>query len=632
MDVHTLRRMCSLMSHRGPDDEGIWVRSAGGSHRGPWVGLGHRRLSIIDLSLAGRQPMPNEDGSLRLVFNGEIYNFGELREQLIQRGHRFRSRTDSEVILHLYEEKGERALQDLRGMFALGIWDETKRALLLARDRLGQKPLYYRLDGDSLTFASEAKAFKADPRWKVSVNLDSLYHYLTLQYVPGDLSAWEGVKRLPPAHYLIWKEGTIRVERYWTLPWDTEKHWNPRSAVQELMARLEEAVRLRLVSDVQLGAFLSGGLDSSAVVALMRLHSRGPLRTLTVDFQDDGSEDVRFAREVAGRYRTDHEEIHVTPNIQEDLPRIAWHYDEPFGDPSAVPTFYVCRAMSQRVKAALCGDGGDEAFAGYQRYRALGWYRRFAALPRALRQRMIPSLLSRIPARGWERSHWLHRVRLFARPGEDSLARRYGQWISHFPPDEKEWLCSEEFLEEVSQRDTLFLLETMFQEGPSEDLVGQALHTDINTYLPDDLLVKMDIASMAHSLEVRSPFLDHYLLEFAASLPSNLKVRWGRGKWILRRSLRGLLPKGVLQRRKRGFTPPLERWLQEDLREMVWDLLTDQRARERGYFRPERVERLIREHMEGVRNRHYQIWNLLMLELWHRCHVEGGMSGFSYSL
>ncbi len=619
-----IRAMCRELSHRGPDGEGVWVRKAAGGERTPQVGLGHRRLSVIDLSPAGAQPMANEDETLWLVFNGEIYNFQELREGLKARGHRFRSRTDSEVILHLYEDKGEGLLQELRGMFAFGLWDDKKGKLLLARDRLGEKPLAYARMGNDLVFASEIKALFRDTGLVPRVDPKAIFHYLTFQYVPSPMSAFAGVEKIPPAHYLTWQDGVVRLHRYWSLPHPEGRNPERIQRPEEVLERLEEAVRIRMVSDVAVGAFLSGGLDSSAVVALMSRHAQGSVRTLTVGFPDPGYNESRYARLVSRYLGTDHAEIVVDMDIREELPKIAWHYDEPFADASAVPTYYLAKAMRSLATVALDGDGGDETLAGYDRYRAARWLGLYGRLPRTVRDGFIHRVLEALPMRGWERSNWLHRARIFARPGEERLERRYGQWMSHFTADERASLCTKEFLEEVSDTDPLALMEKHFSGGSAGgDTLQRLLRVDMASYLPDDLLVKTDIASMAHGLEVRAPFLDHHFVEFASRIPSRYKVRRGKGKFILRKALRGVLPPEILARRKMGFSPPLARWIQRDLREMAEELLTSSRARERGYFRGHRVEEILREHLGGVRNRHHQIWNLMMLELWHRVHVDG---------
>jgi len=624
LEEEAIRAMCSLLSHRGPDGEGVWLRRPSGWGSAPHVGLGHRRLSIIDLTPAGAQPMTNEDESLRLVFNGEIYNFQELRAELEAKGHRFRSRTDSEVILHLYEEKGEGLLQELRGMFAFGLWDEPGGKLLLARDRLGEKPLAYLRMGRDLVFASEIKALLRGSGLPLEVNPQAIFDYLTFQYVPSPMSAFSGVEKLPPAHYLVWRDGVVRLHRYWMVPQVDGAGPARAPRPEEVLERLEEAVRIRMVSDVPVGAFLSGGLDSSAVVALMSRHSREPVRTLTVGFPDPGYDEVKYARLVSRHAGTDHAEIRVEMDVEAELPKIAWHYDEPFADASAVPTYYLAKAMRSLVTVALDGDGGDETFGGYARYRAARWFPLYERLPRGIRDRLLPRALQALPVRAWERSHWLHRARLFVRPGEERLERRYAQWMSHFSNEEKASLCTPEFLDEVGQRDSLALMERHFSDGAAGgDIVQRLLRADMVSYLPDDLLVKTDIASMAHGLEVRAPFLDHRFVEFAATIPSRWKVRRGRGKFILRQALSGLLPSEILARRKMGFSPPLARWIQKELRGMAEELLRGPRARQRGYFRAERVGQILDEHLRGVRNRHHQIWNLMMLELWHRVHVDG---------
>jgi asparagine synthase (glutamine-hydrolysing) len=612
--------MCDVLAHRGPDAEGVFIRSA--ETGGARVGLGHRRLSVIDLSDAGKQPMPNEDETIWLVFNGEIYNFRPLLSDLRSRGHRFRSRTDSEVILHLYEEEGERLFPRLRGMFALAIWDDRQGKLILARDRLGEKPLVYARVGRDLVFASEMKAIRRDPAVRTEINPLALHHYLTFQYVPTPMSAFAGIEKLPPGHYLTWQDGEVRLHRYWALVWAAEKRVRKPLDLDEVLERLDEAVRIRMVSDVPVGAFLSGGLDSSSVVALMSRHSGVPIRTLTVGFRDRGYDERDYARILARQLNLCHSEVRLDFDVEHDLPKIAWHYDEPFADASAVPTYYLSRAMRSLVKVAMDGDGGDETLAGYDRYRAallFGLYRR---LPASLRDRGVPSLLNKVPLRGWERAHWLHRLRLFVSPGEESMIRRFGQWKSHFTAEEKAALYTPDFAKQVEGADSLDLLEGRFAEGPSDDALHRLLHTDMNTYLPDDLLVKMDVASMAHGLEMRAPFLDHQWVEFLASIPSAWKLRRGRGKFLLRACMKGILPREILERRKMGFSPPIAAWIGGELRDAVQELLLGSRVRERGYFSPKAIGTLLDEHLLGIRNRHHQIWNLMMLELWHRVHVD----------
>ena len=612
VDVGLIRRMGELLAHRGPDGEGIYVS-------GP-VGMGHRRLAIIDLSEAGRQPMCNEDGTVWITFNGEIYNFQELRDDLLKRGHRFQSKTDTETIVHLYEERGVDCLQRLRGMFALAIWNARERTLLLARDRLGAKPLYYLVDGDGIAFASEPKAFLADPGFQAQANLEAISHYLTYQYVPSPYSAFQGVRKLPPAHYLLVKDGKITIERYWKLRYRDKRQLTEDEACEELLARLKEAVKLRLISDVPLGAFLSGGIDSGAIVALMAEQAGLPVKTFSIGFEEKTYDELPYARLVAKRYGTDHHEFIVRPRTTEILPKLVWHYNEPFADSSAIPTYYLAQLTRQHVTVALNGDAGDENFAGYDRYVANMVAGRYEQIPYPLR-RSLAAVVRAIPDSLGSRTI-LARGKRFFEALDEPRERRYARWVSHFYPALKAELCTEEFQRAAGGKDSVALLLDAYQASDAKDLVDATLDVDVNTYLPDDLLVKVDIATMAHGLEGRSPLLDHEFMEFCAGLPSQMKLRGRVKKYIFRRALRGLLPPEILERPKMGFGVPIETWFRQDLGETARDLLLSPRALGRGYFRPLVVQRLLDEHTRGVRNWHYQLWNLLMLELWHRTFID----------
>ncbi len=621
-----LRRMCQVLRHRGPDGEGIYLK-------GP-VGLGHRRLAIIDLSPSGRQPMPNEDGTLWITFNGEIYNFQALRDDLLKKGHRFRSKTDTEVILHLYEEKGVGCLQDLRGMFAFALWDEKAKVLFLARDRLGKKPLFYYADQEKFLFASEPKAILQDPWVKVEPDLEAIHHYLTYGYVPSPFSAFQGIRKLPPAHYLLLKEGSIRVERYWRLSYKKQgsgvggRGSGEEALCQELLERLREAVKLRMVSDVPLGAFLSGGIDSSAVVAFMSELSSEPVKTFSIGFEEEEYNELPYARLVAKRFGTDHHEFIVKPDAVEVLPKLIWHYNEPFADSSAVPTFYLAKMTRGHVTVALNGDGGDENFAGYDRY---------VANRMACRYDRLPFLLRRALERGADRflrssrpGSLRNRARRFFEAISAEPRRRYSRWMSHFTNERKEDLYTVAFKQAVGGLDAVDLLVKAYEASDAPDFTDATLDVDVQMYLPDDLLVKVDIASMAHGLEARSPLLDHRFMEFAASLPSALKLKGHVQKYLLKKALKGLLPDEILQRPKKGFGVPIDHWFRHDLKEMAYDLLLDRRSLERGYFKREAVERLLDEHCRGKGNWHYLLWNLLMLELWHRMFIDEG-SRFRYN-
>jgi len=615
VEREVLERMNAVQAHRGPDDAGIYSE-------GP-VGLAHRRLSIIDLSPAGHQPMANEDGTIWIVFNGEIYNFQDLRPGLLARGHRFRSRTDTEVILHLYEEHGVGCLPFLRGMFAFAIWDGPRRQLFLARDRLGKKPLCYQWDEDAFRFASEAKAILQDPAVPVRPDPEGVSLYLTYGYVPSPLSAFQGLCKLPPAHYLTCRDGAVEVVRYWRLRRDRKAHRPEAEWCEEILTRLEEAVRLRLISDVPLGAFLSGGIDSSAVVAMMSRVTQGVIKTFSIGFDQPEYDELAYARRVAERFGTDHHELVVRPDAAAVLPKLTWHFDEPFGDSSAVPTYYVAQMTRQYVTVALNGDAGDENFGGYDRYVANLLAASFDRWPGAgLFRRGIRWGLRLLPRSG-RRTSLLYRGRRFLDGLTELPERRYARWICHFYGDRKEELLHSEFRAILGEDDTLEVLLAAYRESDAPDFTDATLAVDAALYLPDDLLVKVDIASMAHSLEARSPFLDHEFMEFAATIPSDLKVRGREKKIILKRALQGVLPDEILHRPKMGFGVPIDHWLRHELKDLAYDMLLSPRARARGYFRPEVVQRYLDEHTRGRTSWHYLLWTLLMLELWHRTFVDG---------
>ncbi len=613
-----LKRMASVLVHRGPDDEGVWTKNY---PEGLSVGLGHRRLSVIDLTEHARQPMSNEDGTVWIVYNGEIYNFPELRKDLLSKGHVFRSRSDTETILHLYEEYGVDCLHHLRGMFAFGIWDEKERMLFLARDRVGKKPLYYYHDQRGFIFASEIKAILQDSRVQRVPDLLAIHHYLTYQSVPSPWSAFRGIRKLPPAHYLLFREGKIYINRYWRLsyipkfPANTERD---RQALKEhLFDLLREAVKIRLISDVPLGAFLSGGIDSSVVVALMSEVAEEPVRTFSIGFYEEEYDELRYARAVAERFKTVHTEFKVRPDAVEVLPKLVWHYNEPFADPSAIPTYYVSKLAREHVKVALNGDGGDENFGGYERYRAGLLARRFDIIPGPLRK-VIFSGLSRILPATSNPLGLLWRMKRFSEAISCAPEIRNANWICHFRNATKEKLYTEEFLTAVRNADSMDIIAERFHEAEADNLLDRLLYTDVNLYLPETLLVKIDIASMANSLEARSPFLDHRLMEFVARLPADWKLSGGTTKVILRELFRDKLPEGILRRGKMGFGVPLAQWFRTELKDMLYDLLLDRRSVERGYFREEFIREMIDEHISGRWNWQYQLYNLLMLELWHR--------------
>ncbi|WP_248963952.1 asparagine synthase (glutamine-hydrolyzing) [Sphaerisporangium perillae] len=598
--------MCEVILHRGPDGDGF--------HFDEHAALGMRRLAIIDLA-SGEQPVYSEDGQVVAVFNGEIYNFAELRQDLSRRGHRLRGTGDSECLVHLYEEHGTEMVHRLRGMFAFAIWDRQRERLVLARDRVGKKPLYWRSDNTSIWFGSELKSLAQDPNLRREVDPVALHHYLTYQYVPAPWSIYKGVQKLPPGHLLVWEQGKVSVRRYWGLDSTPRPVVDEGAEEERLRELLLEATRIRMVSERPIGAFLSGGVDSSAVVAAMAMQSPGRVRTFCIGFEDSRYDERHKARLVAERYGTDHHELVVTSSLLDILPRIAWHFDEPFADSSAVPSFYVAQLSREHVTVALNGDGGDECFGGYQRYVLMGKARWIPAMPHALAvaTARIGDMIAERTTSG-SPARQLGRLMQFA---AEHPSRRYARLISGFTPEQKLAIYSDELRELLAETDSYRLLEEIFEHSSAGTDLGRVLDVDIATYLPGDLLVKVDITAMANSLETRSPFLDHHLMEWAAGLPIGLKVRNVRTKLLLKRAVAPWLPEEIVNYPKQGFGVPLAAWLRGELRELAFDMLTDDTARGRGLFRPSAVQDLLRRHIDGA-DHSVRLWSLLQFELWHR--------------
>jgi asparagine synthase (glutamine-hydrolysing) len=595
-EVH---RMCDAMAHRGPDDEGL--------HLAANVGLGMRRLSIIDLA-TGRQPVHNEDRTVWAVFNGEIYNFRELRRDLEARGHAFYTGTDTEVIVHLYEERGPRCVDALRGMFAFAVWDERAQSLLLARDRVGIKPLYYCETGGRLAFASELKALLTLPEIERRVDWTALGHMFTFLTTPQTESIVQGIRKLEPATVLTASAASgVRLSRYWELRWAADESRSEADLADELRARLEESVRLHLVSDVPLGAFLSGGIDSSSVVAAMSRLGAAPVKTFSIGFTEEDYDELRWARVVARAFDTDHHEMVLEPDVLSVLDDLAWHLDEPFGDPSAIPTYMVSKLAAEHVTVVLSGDGGDELFAGYDRYRVEARERRFDQVPAALR-RAVASLARRAP----EGTRGRNFLRHLALEGFE----RYLDAANFFRREEQRELFQPEVFALVSAGDP-WREAAAYAAGGNGHWLSSLQHLDIKAYLPLDILTKVDRMSMAHSIESRVPLLDHELLEFAATIPPELALRNGTGKYIFKKALRGILPDEIIDRPKRGFAVPLGRWFRGRLSEFVRELLLSTRARQRGIFNPAYVEGLLRRNESG-RDLDFQLWTLISFELWAR--------------
>jgi asparagine synthase (glutamine-hydrolysing) len=606
-----VRAMAQALAHRGPDNEGL-------ACDGP-MALGHRRLSIIDLSVSGNQPMANEDGSVLAVVNGEFYNFQELRRRLESNGHTFRSHSDSEIAVHLYEERGLAMLDDLRGMFAFALWDSRQRRLMLARDRLGKKPVYYAHFREGFAFSSEATSLLCGLPFRPEPDPQAIDRYLTLQYVPSPMSAFRGVAKLPAGHLLTVAPGqTPDVRRYWKLSF-APRAGAPKTideAAEEVTPILEEAVRLRQIADVPLGAFLSGGLDSSLVVALMAKSASRPVETFSIDFAGSSGE-ASWARLVADKWQTHHHQMEVKPDMVAILPELVHRYGEPFADTSAVPVYYLSKMTRAHVVVALSGDGGDEVFGGYRRYLWDKLLRHIGRLGN-IAGGALGGLLARLPGTS------LHTVRGFGASVGKPMADRYLPLIAHFAPADKDKLLTPEFRatlgRPVGQSDPVALwFAEILAASSAKDDVNRLLDLDTQTYLPDDILTKVDIASMAHALEVRAPLLDQVLVEWMAGLPGHLKLRGLRGKRLLRKVARGIVPDAILTRKKKGFSMPVDHWFRDELRAMAHDLLLGQAARTRDYVVQTQVSRLFEEQDRGAYHGE-QLWNLLVLELWLREH------------
>jgi asparagine synthase (glutamine-hydrolysing) len=609
IDHGTVHQMCDAIVHRGPDDEGIFVKKN--------VGLGMRRLSIIDVA-GGHQPVFNEDRTVSVVYNGEIYNFPELRPELEKRGHRFTTHTDTEVIVHSYEELGADCVTKFRGMFAFALYDERQGKLLLARDRFGKKPLHYALVNGLLLFGSEIKSILAVAPELARLNNDALLQYMYFGYIPDPLTAFESIQKLPPGHLLEFQGGEIRVRQYWDLPeYGTRPPRSEEECLQELEWRLAEAVRIRLISDVPLGALLSGGTDSSTVVALMARASSRPVKTFSIAFGHDDFNEAHYARTVAQKFGTDHQELVVEPNIEQTVEKLTGSLEEPFGDSSMLPTYHVSCMARQHVTVALSGDGGDEIFAGYDRYRIQQQRQVFERVPVWVRRIYRDRVYSRLPQnmRGRKFSYNI------SLPWEE----RYVDSISFVPSIERDMpLLSDAFRDTLRNEDNPdSLMHGYFRKAPATDPVSKMLYVDTKTYMVADILTKVDRMSMATSLEVRAPLLDHVFVEWVTALPVEWKLRGRQQKYILRKLAERVgVPPEVLHRPKQGFALPMVHWVRNELKELVNSILLDSRTLQRGYFSPKSVRRLLDEHSHGRRDHSDCIWRMLIFELWHRNFLE----------
>lgn len=606
-----IERMNEAIKHRGPDDGGVYISPKRN------VGLGHRRLSIIDLSPLGHQPMSYKE-RYWIVFNGEIYNFQEKRVQLEQEGYVFQSKTDTEVILALYDKYQEGCLQYLRGMFSFAIFDEREGTLFCARDRVGKKPFKYYFDGKIFMFASELKAILTQPEYRREPDYLAIHHYLTYQYCPAPYTGFKGINKLEPAHYLKLnlRSGELEKKRYWQLDYSKKLDLAEEEWTAKIMNKLEESVKIRMIADVPLGAFLSGGIDSSAVVALMSKHSAKPVKTFSVGFSNKKYNELPYARMIADKFKTDHTEFIVEPKAIELLPMLVKQYEEPYADSSALPTYYVSKLTREHVTVALNGDGGDENFAGYGRYSVQKFssvYDKFLPIHNFL---VVPASI--FLAKHF-RSDFVEHVERFAKTLSKPYNRRYIDYICYFTNQAKNALYTEEFKQRIGEVDSIDIIANRFTELGAKDKAEQALTADFLTYMPEDLLVKVDIDTMAVGLEGRSPFLDHEMLELTAQIPFNLKLHGiNNKKYIFKKALENILPHEVMYRKKMGFGIPIHSWFRNELKDYAYDILLSEKAISRGIFKENEVKKLLDEHNNTKIEHGNRIWALITLELWFR--------------
>jgi asparagine synthase (glutamine-hydrolysing) len=600
-----LDAMCRVIKHRGPDDQGMFVKNR--------AAIGMRRLSIIDLA-GGHQPIFNEDGAIAIVFNGEIYNFQELKKELESRGHRFQTNSDTETIVHAYEEFGEDCPNHLRGMFAFAIWDEKEEKLFVARDRVGKKPLYFtRTKSGALLFGSELKSLMLHPEFEREINNEALDAYLTFGYVPDPLCIFRNVEKLAPGHFLIFQNDKTITKQYWDFRYEISETRKEEDYLDELRSLIDEAVRVRLISEVPLGAFLSGGVDSSAVVGYMARNMNQPVKTFSIGFDEDSYDELKYARIAAKHFGTDHHEFIVTPDIVEIVDELVWHFDEPFADSSALPTYMVSKLARDYVTVILSGDGGDELFAGYTRYVVDKKRSSVARLPRFVREGLMKPLSERLPHGAFGRNY-LRNVSL-------APVDRYIDSISHFTQLNKRILYTKDFRAKLGNNGFSAghkLFRSYAEKIDTGDAVDKLLYLDSKTYLPGDILTKVDRMSMAVSLEARTPLLDHKLIEFVTRIPSSSKLKGLETKHIFKRAVRSLVPDEILDRPKQGFGVPIQEWINRQLREQIHETLMSQKVRERGIVEPDYIALLLEEHERNRRDHSSTLWALFVLELWYR--------------
>lgn len=608
-----LEAMNRAIIHRGPDEDGFYVKDN--------VGLAMRRLSIIDLA-GGQQPIHNADKTKWIVFNGEIYNFHELRTDLEKRGHRFYTNSDTEAIIHLYDEYGKDCVQHLRGMFAFAIWDDKEKELFIARDRVGKKPLLYShwQNGD-LIFGSEFMAMLQHPAITRDIDHEAIDAYLSFLCVPAPLTAYKEIRKLEPAHWLSWKNGEIKTERYWLPDFSKKIKINEEDAIEETTRILRESTKLRMISEVPLGAFLSGGVDSSTIVALMAQESSQPVKTFSIGFEEQDYSELKYAKRVAEHVGAEYHEFIVKPDALEVLPTLVEHYGEPYADSSAIPTFYVSKETRQYVTVALNGDGGDESFAGYERYAAMQIAEKLAKFPGNLVRQAVGFPLKFAPTSELKKTR-IRDAKRFITAAKLPTTERYYKWQSSFNRQAKQEMYTDEFADNVRSFDASGSLEKWFNSANGSGILDSTMLVDQMTYLPNDLLVKVDIASMANSLEARSPFLDHKVIEFAASLPESIKMKRFKNKDLLKKVAAKLVPAEVIYRRKMGFGVPIGNWFRGEMKGFLKEILLSESSLKRGIIKPEIITRYVDEHLSSKRDHAHQLWTLMMLELWFKRFID----------
>jgi asparagine synthase (glutamine-hydrolysing) len=610
-----LNHMLDTIVHRGPDDFGVYIKAN--------IGLGSRRLSIIDLE-TGNQPISNEDGTIWVIYNGEIYNYQTLRAQLEAKGHLFHTNSDTEVIVHLYEEVGEHCVEQLRGMFAFALWDEPDQKLVLARDRIGQKPLFYSRDGADFLFGSEMKAILALHHQKPELEPLAMHDYLSLRFIPAPRTIFKNIQKLPPAHTLVFQHGQIRLRRYWHLSFREKLSSSEPEIIEALQEQLTRTVESHLISDVPVGAFLSGGLDSSLIVAILAGELSRKPETFSIGVEESDFDELPFARMVAEQYETQHREERVSANLIQSLPDMIWHLDEP-SDPIAACMFQAARLASKHVKVVLGGDGGDELFAGFDRYVGARYVDAYSLMPQNLRKALMGPMLDHLPDSFTYKSltqklRWVHHLSLQA-----TAAEQYAEatCFFRFTHEGKRALYSDYLWKELGERNSTAAMTEPFNHAEADDVLDRMLYTDFVTRLPEHSLVLTDRMSMAHGLEARSPFLDHELVEFLAKVPANMKVQNHQPKYLMRKLAARYLPAPILQREKQGFMLPIAYWFRTDLFPVVSRMLEHSYFVKAGWFKKENIHRLLHEHRNNRNDHHVRLWMLLTLELWHQLYIEG---------